>query len=121
MKLKEILRLTWIPVVGASLCCLSSIVVVIFGLGSVTFASSLADSLYGDYKWIFRGIGLFLLIIALTLHFRKKGVCTLNQAKRHRNEIINTLLLTLIAGVLGYVFFLYVVVHYAGVWLDLWA
>jgi hypothetical protein len=27
---------------------------------------------------------------------------------------------TLIAGVLGYLFFLYVVVHYAGVWLHIW-
>mgnify|MGYP001191716452 CR=1 FL=1 len=121
MKLKEILHLTWLPVLGASLCCLSSVVIVLFGLGTVTFASSLADTLYGENKWIFRGIGLLLLLVALALHFRKKGICTLDQAKRHRNEIINTLLITLIAGALGYILFLYVVVHYAGVWLDLWA
>ncbi|PIQ75818.1 hypothetical protein COU78_00410 [Candidatus Peregrinibacteria bacterium CG10_big_fil_rev_8_21_14_0_10_49_24] len=121
MKLREIARLTWLPVVGASLCCLSPIVVVLLGLGSVTFASSLADTLYHDYKWVFRSVGLLLLVIAVVWHFRKKGVCTLNQAKRHTNEILNTVLITLFAGVLGYVLFLYVVVHYVGVWLLLWA
>lgn len=120
MKLKEILKLTWLPIVGASLCCLSSVVVVIFGLGTVTFASSLADTFYGEYKWIFRGVGLLLLLISIVLYYRKKGVCTLDQAKKRRNEILNTVLITLIAGIAGYVFFLYVVVHYLGVWLNLW-
>lgn len=120
MKLKKIFKLTWIPVVGASLCCLSPVIIVLLGLGTVSFGSSLADTLYGDYKWVFRSIGIILLLIAVFFHFRKKGVCTLDQAKRHRNEILNTVFITIFAGAVGYVFFLYVVVHYAGVWLDLW-
>lgn len=120
MKLKEILKIVWLPVVGASLCCLSSVVVVLFGLGTVTFASSLADTLYGEYKWVFRSAGLLLLAISIFLYYRKKGVCTLDQAKKRRNEIINTVILSLITAVAGYFFFLYVVVHYIGVWLDLW-
>ncbi len=120
MNLKEILKLTWIPVIGASLCCLSPVIIVLLGLGTVSFGSSLADTLYGEYKWVFRSVGLILLFIALFLHFRKKGVCTLDQAKRRKNEIINTVLVTLFAGIVGYMFFLYVVVHYIGVWMDLW-
>lgn len=121
MKLREILRLTWLPVVGASLCCLSPIVLVLFGLSTVTFASSLADTFYGEYKWVFRAAGLVLLLISITLYYRKKGVCTLDQAKKHKNEILNTVILALIGGVLGYLFFLYIVVHYIGVWLQLWS
>lgn len=121
MNLKEILKLTWLPVVGASLCCLSPIIFLLLGFGGVAFASSLADNLYHNYKWVFRGIGIILLLAAVWWHFRKKGVCTLDQAKRHRNEIINTLLITGFAGVVGYIVFLYVVVHYWGVWLDIWA
>lgn len=120
MKLKEILKLTWIPVVGASLCCLSPVLVVLLGLGTVSFGTSLADTLYGDYKWLFRGFGLVLLAVSIALYYRKKGVCTLDQAKRKKNEIINTILLSLAIGALGYVFFLYVVVHYIGVWMGLW-
>ncbi len=120
MNLRELFRLTWLPVVGASLCCLSPVIIVLLGLGTVAYGTSLADTLYGDYKWIFRSAGLLLLLISLVLYFRKKGVCTLDAAKRRKNEIINTVLLALVATVAGYFFFLYVVVHYIGVWLDLW-
>lgn len=120
MKLKDLFRLTWLPVVGASLCCLSPVIIVLLGLGTVSFGTSLADTLYGDYKWWFRGFGVLLLLISVMLYYRKKGVCTLDQAKKKRNEIINTLLIALLIGALGYIFFLYVVVHYIGVWMGLW-
>lgn len=120
MKLREILKISTLPVVGASLCCLSPIIVVLLGLSTVSFASSLADTLYGTYKWVFRSIGLVLLLISLILYFRHKGVCTLEAAKRRRNEIINTSILALIAGIIGYIFFLYVIVHYIGVYMQLW-
>jgi len=116
MNIKELLKISGVPVVIASLCCLSPIVLVVFGIGTVGFASSLADTLYGDYKWYFRIAGLVAMAIALVFYFwRNKNICTLDEVKRRRNEIINTITLTLIAGILGYVFFLYVVVHYAGV------
>mgnify|MGYP006449395757 FL=1 len=120
MKLKEILKLTWLPVVGASLCCLSPVIIVLLGLGTVSFGTSLADSFYGDYKWAFRAFGAVLLLLRIIFYYRGKGVCSLDQAKKHRNEIINTVLISLLVGVLGYVFFLYVVVHYIGVWMGLW-
>ncbi len=121
MKFKEILKLTGFPVVVASLCCLSPLLLVLFGLTTVTFASSLSDVFYGDYKWVFRAVGFVLLIITMIYYFRKKkGICTLDAVKRNRREILNTVLLSIIVGVLGYVFFLYVVVHYAGVFLGIW-
>jgi cadmium resistance protein CadD (predicted permease) len=95
---------------------------VLLGISTVSFASSLADTLYGTYKWYFRGLGLLSLVVALVVYFRRvEGVCTFDDAIRKRNEIINKVALALIAGVLGYLFFLYVVVHYIGVFLNLWA
>jgi len=121
MKFKEIFKISAIPVAIASLCCLSPVILVLLGLGTVSFASSLADTLYGDYKWYFRAVGLVALLVALVVYFRRsKGICTIDEAKRRRNEIINIVALTVIGGVIGYVFFLYVVVHYLGVWLSLW-
>ena len=120
--LKDILKLSSIPVLVASLCCLSPIVIVLVGLGSVAFASSLADTLYGDYKWLFRLAGLALLAVALVVYLRRtKGICTIDEVKRRRNEIFNIVILSLAVGVAGYFFFLYVVVHYAGVFLGLWS
>lgn len=119
--IKEILRISGIPVMVASLCCLSPIIFVLLGVSTVSFASSLADTLYGDYKWMFRIVGLVALLLSLAHYLRrKKGICTIDDVKRRRNEILNYIALTIIAGVLGYIFFLYVVVHYIGVWLTLW-
>ena len=121
MKIKEMLKVTSLPVLFASLCCLSPLILVALGLSTVSFATSLADTLYGDYKWWFRGLGFILLAISLVLYFRRqKNICTLDEAKKRRNEIINIAATSLIVGILGYVFFLYVIVHYAGVWFNIW-
>lgn len=120
-KIKEILKISGMPVLIASLCCLSPVILVLLGVSTVSFASSLADTLYGDYKWVFRGIGTLALIGSLVFYLRRQiGICTFDEALKRRNEIINYVALTVMAGVLGYVFFLYVVVHYVGVWLSLW-
>ena len=120
-KIKDILKITSIPVIFASLCCLSPVILVLLGLSTVSFASSLADTFYGDYKWAFRGVGLLTLVGALLFYLRrKKGICTIDDVKRRRNEILNIVALSVIGAVLGYVFFLYVVVHYIGVFLTLW-
>lgn len=122
MNIREIFKISGVPVIVASLCCLSPVILVVFGIGTVGFASSLADTLYGDYKWYFRAAGLAAMAVSLVLYFRRtKNICTLDAAKRRRNEIINTVAAVLITGIAGYIFFLYVVVHFIGVWLRLWA
>lgn len=121
MEIKKIFQISSLPVVIASLCCLSPVILVLLGVSTVSFASSLADTFYGEYKWYFRIIGLLALLVALFYYFyRTKGICTIDEAKKRRNEIINMVAITVIAGVLGYVFFLYVVVHYVGVFLQIW-
>lgn len=121
MKAKDLLKVTGLPVLAASLCCLSPLILVAFGLSTAAFASSLADTFYGDYRWVFRAIGFVLLAWSLVLYFRRqKGICTLDEAKKRRQEIVNTTLLALIAAVIGYVIFLYIVVHYAGLPFGIW-
>ena len=121
MNIKEALKVSSIPVVVASLCCLSPVILVALGLTSVAFGASLADVFYGEYKWAFRGVGLLGLAVALVVYFRRTvGICTLDEAVKRRNEIINMVALSLIVSVVGYIFFLYVVVEYAGKFLKLW-
>ena len=121
MKYKELLKVTGIPVLFASLCCLSPLLLALLGLSTVSFASSLADTFYGEYKWAFRAVGFAALILTTTIYFRRtKGICTLDEAKKRRQEIINTSLIIFITGVVGYIFFLYVVVHYVGVLIGIW-
>jgi hypothetical protein len=119
---KSILKITGIPVVIASLCCLTPVVIVLFGLGSVSLAASLADTLYGTYAWVFRIVGLVLLGLSIIWYLRReKGICTLDEAKRRRNEILNIVAIALIVSVVGYILWLYVIVEYAGMLLNIWS
>lgn len=118
--LLENLKLASLPVFIASLCCLSPIILLLFGFVTVGVAADLADVFYGTYKWVFRLAGLIALCVAYYLYLKRRGICTFDEVKKKRNEIINKFLLLIITGVFGYIFFLYVVVHYAGVWLNLW-
>lgn len=121
MRAKEIFKITWLPVVAASLCCLSPVILVLFGLSSVTFAASLGTVFYGEYRWWFRILGFLLLVASIVLYLRKnKGICTLDQAKRRRSEIINIVAITLAVGAVAYVVWLYVVVEYTGKLLRIW-
>jgi hypothetical protein len=121
-KIREALKISSIPIIIASLCCLSPVILVSLGIASVSFASSLTEVLYGQYKWVFRGVGLIALCISLYVYStRTLGVCTIDEAVRRRNELINIFALTLIVAIIGYLFFLYVVVHYGGVFLKLWS
>lgn len=120
-KIKTAVSISSIPIVFASLCCLSPVILVLIGVSSVSFAASLADVFYGQYKWVFRFLGLCALAVSFVYYLRQqKGVCTFDDALRRRNEIINEVAIALIVAVCGYMFFLYVVVHYVGVWLSIW-
>lgn len=80
MKFKEIVKISGIPVVIASLCCLSPVIIVFAGLGTVGFTSLLADNLYGEYKWVFRTVGLLALLISVIMYLRRaKGICHLTK------------------------------------------
>ena len=81
MKVKYILKINAVPVFVASLCCLSPVILILFGIGTVGFASSLGDVLYGQYKWYFRAAGLIVMAIAFIIYFRRtKGICTVDSA-----------------------------------------
>ena len=119
--LRDSLKISGLPIIFASLCCSSPIILFLLGISSASFASSLATDLYTDYAWHFRGVGLLALGIAVTYYLRKtKGICTLDIAKKRRNEILNIIFMSLIVATLGYVVFTYVILHYVGVLLNLW-
>ena len=103
------------------LCCFTSVVLVLFGLSSVAFAASLTEVLYFQHKWAFRGAALLFLLAGLGWHlYRKEGICTLEDVKRKRKHIINILLVSVIALVVAYTIWLYVIVEILGIVLGIW-
>lgn len=120
MRAKQLLRIAGIPIIIASLCCLAPIVVVLFGLGSVATAASLTTLLDGQYRGVFLLAGVATLSASLIIHFRREGICTLAQAKKRRNEVVNIVLIVTFAAVIGYIIFFYGILNVLGQALDIW-
>ena len=122
---KSLIRIISGSAIIASMCCLPSVILVLFGLASVSSAAALSNSLYwgeDGYGW-FRPTMLILaaifVLIGLVIHFRSRGICTLDQAKRARRKIINTSLLVIIISYISYILLNYVILTEIGILLDL--
>jgi hypothetical protein len=119
---KPVLLISALAGLIGGLCCVTPIVLVLLGLSTITAAAGLGNVLYGDYRWAFRGAAVAFLALALIVYFRKRGICTLDQARRERNRIINTSLVVVTFAVGIYIFWTYFAVHYWGIAVGLpWA
>lgn len=109
----------------ASMCCFPSVVLVMFGLASVSSAAALSDDLYwgtNGMAW-FRpalvGLSAVLVTIGLVLYFRKDGICTMDEVRRQRKRIFNTSLVVFTLSTLTYIVFNFIILTEVGVALDL--
>ena len=122
---KSLIRIISGSAIIASMCCLPSVILVLFGLASVSSAAALFNSLYwgeDGYEW-FRPTMLILaaifVLIGLLIHFRSRGICTLDQAKQARRKIVNTSLMVIIISYVSYLLLNYVILTEIGILLDL--
>lgn len=119
---KGIFLISGLAALVGGLCCMTPVVLVLLGLSTVAFANSMGNVLYGEYRWAFRLAALVFLALTLWMYFRRRGICTLDQARRERNRILNTTLVVLIFAVGMYIFWTYFAVHYWGIRVGLpWA
>ncbi|NBV23644.1 MAG: hypothetical protein EBS05_17205 [Proteobacteria bacterium] len=113
---RALLGLVLSSAVVASLCCLPSVVLVLFGLASVSTAAALSDRLYwGPTRYVLYAVSLSLAVAGLVVYFRRRGICTLDAARRERNRIVNTTLLVLGGGVVAYLIWNYVILDIIGI------
>ena len=109
----------------ASMCCFPSVVLVLFGLASVSSAAALSNDLYWGTNgmWWFRPLLLTisagLVALVLVLYFRSDGICSLDEVKRQRKRIINTSLLVFSLSTIAYILFNFVILTEIGVALNL--
>jgi hypothetical protein len=103
------------------LCCVTPVVTVLFGLGSVAYATSLTEVLYGEYRWAFRLAGLCVIGAAFVVHsYSSKNVCSVDAAVRRRRELLTLFALAVGLATLAYIVWLYVIVELAGIALGIW-
>ena len=105
----------------ASMCCLPSVVMVMFGLSSVTTAAALSATLYWgtDGYWRFRPTLLtasaIMVIVGLISYFRKQGVCTFDDVKKDKRRVLNVSLLVITIAFVSYMLFNYVILEILGI------
>ena len=120
ISIKDLGKFTMLPILLASLCCLVPVILVLVGISTVSFAASLTNVLDGRFKWVFNLVGVIALGASITVYFRRRGICTLDQATRHRDEVVNKILLFVITGVIMYYIFFYVLLNSIGKVLHIW-
>ena len=101
----------------ASLCCVPSVVWVLFaGSSAIVAADQLSTDLYfGIVRWLLYLVALALAGAGLTIHFRREGICTLDDAKRERQRIVNTSLAVITAVIVLYLVWDYIILQLIGI------
>ena len=76
----------------ASMCCLPSVIWVLFaGSSAIVAANELSNDLY--YSWVrlaLYAVSLCMLIIGLVIYFRNRGICDIDDLRRERRRVVNT-------------------------------
>lgn len=109
----------------ASMCCFPSVVLVLFGLASVSSAAALSNDLYwgtngmGWFRPLLSLLSLAFVAAGLVFYFRAQGVCSMEEAKRQRTRIVNTSLVVLFLSLTAYLLFNFVILTEVGIALDL--
>jgi len=109
----------------ASMCCFPSVVLVFFGLASVSSATALSNDLYwgtngmGWFRPVLSAVSALLVVAGLVIYFRGEGICSLDEAKRQRKRIINTSIVVLSLAFVSYIVFNFVILTELGVAMDL--
>ena len=107
--------------VTASLCCLPSVIWVMFaGSSAIVAADQLSNDLY--YSWVrfaLYGFSFCMVSYGLLLYFRNQGVCTLDDAKRERRRVVNTSLAVFTAAITVYLVWNFVILEIVGIAIGL--
>ncbi|MBT3642323.1 MAG: hypothetical protein HOJ64_03265 [Euryarchaeota archaeon] len=113
----ELAPLVGISAIISSLCCLPSVIWVLFaGSSAIVAADSLSNELYySSFRYLLYSISFVLLMVGVILFFRNKGICTLNDAKKNKNRIINTTLMVFSLSIVVYLIWNFVVLELLGI------
>ena len=118
---KSLAPIVWVPALTASMCCVPSVVWVLFaGSSAIVAADQLSNDLY--YSWVryaLYAVSLGMVAAGLAIYFRNRGICTLDQAKRERRRILNTSLAVFTASTALYLVWNYVILELIGIALGL--
>jgi hypothetical protein len=118
---KKIFGMSLVAAFISGLCCFSPLVLFLLGLASASLAGSLADTLYYGYKWEFRLAGvIFLAAVCVYWYSKQTKTCPIEERAKLKRTFLNIFLFALLLFFVAYIVWLYVIVEYLGILLNLW-
>ena len=118
---RPLASLVALSAVTASMCCLPSVIWVLFaGSSAIVAADQLSNNLY--YSWVryaLYAVSLSMVAIGLVIYFRKRGVCSLDDVKKERRKVLNTSLAVFTASIIAYLFWNFVILEILGIAIGL--
>lgn len=107
--------------ITASLCCLPSVIWVLFaGSSAIVAANTLSETLYySPFRYFLYLISFIMISLALITYFRKRGICTLDDAKKNQRRIINTSLAVFTITIISFLIWNYVILEIIGIAIGL--
>tara|TARA_B100000287_G_C20276225_1_gene640068 strand:+ start:154 stop:564 length:411 start_codon:yes stop_codon:yes gene_type:complete len=118
---KPLFSLVGLSAITASMCCLPSVIWVLFaGSSAIVAADSLSNNLY--YSWVrfaLYGISGLMVTIGLIIYFRNRGICSIEDAKKNSNKIVNISLAVFTASIIVYLIWNFVILEIVGIAIGL--
>ena len=99
----DALKLSLLPAVLASSCCLTAPAIGLLGFSTL-------ESVLIEYKWYFRLLALIVLLLSVWWYVFRQGIDNKSAFREHREQILLITGQTLLFGLGIYFIFLYIVV-----------
>ena len=114
---RPLFSLVGLSALTASMCCLPSVIWVLFaGSSAIVAADSLSNNLY--YSWVrfaLYGLSGLMITIGLIIYFRNRGVCSIEDAKKNSTKIFNVSLAVFTASIIVYLIWNFVILEIVGI------
>lgn len=103
------------------LCAFIPIMLVMLGITTVTVGATLADTLVGQYEWVFVGSAVLFLMGAFIWHFYKvENIRSFDVLKKNGKRVIVFTLFTVAISVATYYLWAYIIMGKLGSFLGIW-
>ena len=118
---KPLAAIATVSALTASMCCLPSLVWVLFaGSSAIVAANELSNDLYYSwFRYALYAASLSMMSVGLIIYFRNRGICDLDDVRRERKRVVNTSMALFTATVLGYLIWNFVILEIIGISIGL--
>ena len=118
---KPLAAIATVSALTASMCCLPSVVWVLFaGSSAIVAANELSNDLYYSwFRYALYAASLSMMSVGLIIYFRNRGICDLDDVRRERKRVVNTSMALFTATVLGYLIWNFVILGMIGISIGL--